>query len=100
DIKEARHPVIEKSLPLAEKYISNNLYLDNTSDQIMIITGPNMGGKSSYLRQTAIIVLLAQLGCYVPAASARISIVDRIFVRAGASDNIALGESTFMVEML
>ncbi|MGE9516149.1 MAG: DNA mismatch repair protein MutS [Solitalea-like symbiont of Tyrophagus putrescentiae] len=100
EIKEARHPVIEKTLPNTEKYISNNLYLDNTFNQIMLITGPNMGGKSSYLRQTAIIVLLAQIGCYVPASSACISIVDRIFVRAGASDNIALGESTFMVEML
>lgn len=99
DIKEGRHPVIETQLPLGEKYISNNVYLDRDSQQIIIITGPNMSGKSALLRQTALIVLLAQIGCYCPATSARIGLVDKIFTRVGASDNISSGESTFMVEM-
>lgn len=99
DIKEGRHPVIETQLPLGEKYISNNIYLDREIQQIVIITGPNMSGKSALLRQTALIVLLAQIGCYVPADSAHIDIVDKIFTRVGASDNISSGESTFMVEM-
>ena len=99
DIKEGRHPVIETQLPLGEKYISNNVYLDRTTQQIIIITGPNMSGKSALLRQTALIVLLAQIGCYCPADSAKISLVDKIFTRVGASDNISSGESTFMVEM-
>ncbi len=99
DIKDGRHPVIEKQLPLDEKYIANDIYLDNSTQQIMIITGPNMSGKSALLRQTALIVLLAQIGCYIPAKSARIGLVDKIFTRVGASDNISSGESTFMVEM-
>lgn len=99
DIKGGRHPVIEKQLPAGEKYISNNIYLDNLNQQIIIITGPNMSGKSALLRQTALIVLLAQAGCFVPADSANIGIVDKIFTRVGASDNISSGESTFMVEM-
>ncbi|MFP3859887.1 MAG: DNA mismatch repair protein MutS [Bacteroidales bacterium] len=99
DIKEGRHPVIEKQLPLDEEYVSNNVYLDNEDQQIMIITGPNMAGKSALLRQTALIVLLAQVGSFVPAKSADIGLVDKIFTRVGASDNISLGESTFMVEM-
>ena len=99
DIKEGRHPVIETQLPLGEKYISNNVFLDRDTQQIIIITGPNMSGKSALLRQTALIVLLAQMGCYCPATSARIGLVDKIFTRVGASDNISSGESTFMVEM-
>ena len=99
DIKEGRHPVIETQLPLGEQYISNNVYLDRETQQIIIITGPNMSGKSALLRQTALIVLMAQIGCYCPAERARIGIVDKIFTRVGASDNISSGESTFMVEM-
>ena len=99
DIKNGRHPVIEKQLPLGEKYIPNDVYLDNDHQQVMIITGPNMSGKSALLRQTALIVLMAQMGSYVPADSAQIGIIDKIFTRVGASDNISLGESTFMVEM-
>jgi DNA mismatch repair protein MutS len=99
DIKEGRHPVIEKLLPPGEHYTQNDTFLDTASDQILIITGPNMSGKSSYLRQVGLIVLLAQIGSFVPAESARIGIVDRIYTRVGASDNIASGESTFLVEM-
>ena len=99
DIKEGRHPVIEQNLPLGESYISNDVYLDNETQQIIMITGPNMSGKSALLRQTALIVLMAQMGCYVPAKSASIGLVDKIFTRVGASDNISSGESTFMVEM-
>lgn len=99
DIKDGRHPVIEKQLPLGETYIANNLYLDRVEQQIIMITGPNMSGKSAILRQTALIVLLAQIGSFVPAQSARIGLVDKIFTRVGASDNISMGESTFMVEM-
>lgn len=99
DIKQGRHPVIETQMPVGEKYVPNDVYLDNERQQIVIITGPNMAGKSALLRQTALIVLLAQIGCYVPAEAARIGIVDKIFTRVGASDNISLGESTFMVEM-
>ena len=99
DIKGGRHPVIETQLPPGEDYISNDVYLDNQSQQIIIITGPNMSGKSALLRQTALIVLMAQIGCYCPAQSATIGIVDKIFTRVGASDNISSGESTFMVEM-
>ena len=99
DIKNGRHPVIEQNLPAGEKYIANDVYLDDTKQQIIIITGPNMAGKSALLRQTALIVLLAQIGSYVPAESAEIGIVDKIFTRVGASDNISSGESTFMVEM-
>jgi DNA mismatch repair protein MutS len=99
DIKQGRHPVVEKLLPAGEKYIANDLYLDRDNQQIIIITGPNMSGKSAVLRQTALIVLLAQTGCFVPAEAATIGIVDKIFTRVGASDNISQGESTFMVEM-
>ena len=99
DIKEGRHPVIEQMMPVGEQYISNDVYLDREKQQIIIITGPNMSGKSALLRQTALIVLLAQIGCFVPAASARIGLVDKVFTRVGASDNISSGESTFMVEM-
>lgn len=99
DIVEGRHPVIEKRLPPGESYIANNVTLGNESQQIMMITGPNMAGKSALLRQTALIVLMAQIGCFVPADAAKIGIVDKIFTRVGASDNISLGESTFMVEM-
>jgi len=99
DIKQGRHPVIETELPLGERYVPNDIYLDTQKQQIMIITGPNMAGKSALLRQTALIVLLAQIGCFVPAESAQIGLVDKIFTRVGASDNISLGESTFMVEM-
>jgi len=99
DIKEGRHPVIEKQLPIGESYVSNNVYLDNDSQQIIMITGPNMSGKSALLRQTALIVLMAQMGSFVPAKAATIGLVDKIFTRVGASDNISLGESTFMVEM-
>ena len=99
DIRQGRHPVIEKELPLGERYVPNDILLDNERQQIIIITGPNMAGKSALLRQTALIVLLAQIGCFVPAEAARIGLVDKIFTRVGASDNISLGESTFMVEM-
>lgn len=99
DIRSARHPVIEQQLPLGEEYISNDIFLDNDSQQVMMITGPNMSGKSALLRQTALITLMAQLGSFVPAKSARIGLVDKIFTRVGASDNISSGESTFMVEM-
>lgn len=99
DIKQGRHPVIEGQLPIGEPYIANDIYLDNEKQQIIIITGPNMSGKSALLRQTALIVLMAQMGCFVPAQSARIGIIDKIFTRVGASDNISTGESTFMVEM-
>lgn len=99
DIKQGRHPVIETQLPLGEHYVPNDIYLDTEKQQIMIITGPNMAGKSALLRQTALIVLMAQVGCFVPAESAIIGLVDKIFTRVGASDNISLGESTFMVEM-
>ncbi len=100
DIKEGRHPVIEQQLPIDEPYVANDVYLDSTEQQIIIITGPNMVGKSALLRQTALIVLMAQMGSFVPAAKAHIGYVDKIFTRVGASDNISLGESTFMVEML
>lgn len=99
DIKEGRHPVIERIMPVGEEYISNDVYLDREKQQIIIITGPNMSGKSALLRQTALIVLLAQIGSFVPATEARIGLVDKIFTRVGASDNISSGESTFMVEM-
>ena len=99
DIKNGRHPVIEKQLPLDEPYIANDVFLDNDSQQIIMITGPNMAGKSALLRQTALIVIMTQIGCFVPADSATISIVDKVFTRVGASDNISVGESTFMVEM-
>ncbi|MBP7173540.1 MAG: DNA mismatch repair protein MutS [Cloacibacterium sp.] len=99
DLKEARHPIIEKSLPLGEKYIPNDIYLDRDSQQIIMVTGPNMSGKSAILRQTAIICLLAQIGCFVPAKHAEIGVLDKIFTRVGATDNISAGESTFMVEM-
>ena len=99
DIKQGRHPVIEKQLPVGEVYVANDVYLDSETQQIIIITGPNMAGKSALLRQTALIVLMAQVGCFVPAESAEIGIVDKIFTRVGASDNISMGESTFMVEM-
>lgn len=99
DIKAGRHPVIETQLPLGEKYVPNDIYLNSESDQILIITGPNMAGKSAVLRQTALIVLLAQMGSYVPADSVTIGLVDQVFTRVGASDNLAKGESTFMVEM-
>lgn len=99
DIRQGRHPVIEKQLPIGEKYIANDVMLDNEKQQIIIITGPNMAGKSALLRQTALITLLAQIGSFVPAESAHIGLVDKIFTRVGASDNISMGESTFMVEM-
>lgn len=99
NIKDGRHPVIEKHLPLGESYITNDVYLDNDTQQIIMITGPNMSGKSALLRQTALIVLMAQMGSFVPAKAASIGVVDKIFTRVGASDNISLGESTFMVEM-
>ena len=99
NIQEGRHPVIEKSLPLGEKYIPNDIFLDRESQQIMMVTGPNMSGKSAVLRQTAIICLLAQIGSFIPAKHAEIGVLDRIFTRVGASDNISAGESTFMVEM-
>jgi len=98
-IKEGRHPVIEQQLPIGESYISNDVFLDRDDQQVIIITGPNMSGKSALLRQTALIVLMAQIGCFVPAKNAEIGYVDKIFTRVGASDNISLGESTFMVEM-
>ncbi len=99
EIVNGRHPVIENLLPATEKFIPNNLYMDINKSQIHLITGPNMAGKSTFLRQTGIIVLLAQIGCFVPADSALIGIVDRLFTRVGASDNLAGGESTFLVEM-
>ena len=99
EIRQGRHPVIETQLPMSEEYVPNDILLDSEQQQIMIITGPNMAGKSALLRQTALIVLLAQVGSFVPAESARIGLVDKIFTRVGASDNISLGESTFMVEM-
>ena len=99
DIKAGRHPVIEKQMPPGESYVANDVYLDEDKQQIIIITGPNMAGKSALLRQTALIVLMAQIGCFVPAESAHIGMVDKIFTRVGASDNISVGESTFMVEM-
>ncbi|MEQ6121857.1 DNA mismatch repair protein MutS [Reichenbachiella sp. MALMAid0571] len=99
DIKEGRHPVIEQQLPVGEQYIPNNVFLDDISQQIMVITGPNMAGKSALLRQTALIVLMAQMGSFVPATYAKIGIVDKVFTRVGASDNLSKGESTFMVEM-
>ncbi len=99
DIRQGRHPVIEKQLPIGEKYIANDVMLDSATQQIIIITGPNMAGKSALLRQTALITLLAQIGSFVPAESAHIGLVDKIFTRVGASDNISVGESTFMVEM-
>lgn len=100
DIKAGRHPVIEKQLPVGDSYVPNDVYLDNDTQQILIITGPNMAGKSALLRQTALIVLMAQIGSFVPADSARIGLVDKIFTRVGASDNLSKGESTFMVEMI
>lgn len=99
DIKEGRHPVIEKQLPIGEEYISNDLFLDNERQQIIMITGPNMSGKSALLRQTALISLMAQMGSFVPASSAKLGLIDKVFTRVGASDNISSGESTFMVEM-
>ena len=99
DVTEGRHPVIEKQLPVGESYVPNDIFLDTEDQQIIILTGPNMSGKSALLRQTALIVLMAQTGCFVPARTAKIGMVDKIFTRVGASDNISLGESTFMVEM-
>jgi len=99
DIKGGRHPVIEQNMPPDEQYVPNDIYLDNKKQQIIILTGPNMSGKSALLRQTALVVLMAQTGCFVPAASAEIGLVDKVFTRVGASDNISSGESTFMVEM-
>jgi len=99
DIKNGRHPVIEKQMPVGESYIANDVYLDSETQQVIMITGPNMAGKSALLRQTALIVLMTQIGCFVPAEAASIGVVDKIFTRVGASDNISLGESTFMVEM-
>jgi DNA mismatch repair protein MutS len=100
DIKDGRHPVIEQQLPLGESYVPNDIFLDEQDQQIIIITGPNMAGKSALLRQTALIVLMTQIGCYVPASAAEIGLVDKIFTRVGASDNLSRGESTFMVEMI
>ncbi|MCR9016132.1 DNA mismatch repair protein MutS [Aquiflexum gelatinilyticum] len=99
EIKDGRHPVIERQLPIGEEYVPNDIYLDNESQQIIIITGPNMAGKSALLRQTALIVLMAQMGSFVPASYSRIGIIDKVFTRVGASDNLSKGESTFMVEM-
>ena len=99
EIRQGRHPVIEQQMPLGEAYIANDVLLDNNGQQIIIITGPNMAGKSALLRQTALIVLMAQMGSFVPADSAKIGVVDKVFTRVGASDNISMGESTFMVEM-
>ena len=99
DIRQGRHPVIEKQLPIGETYVTNDVYLDGKTQQIIIVTGPNMSGKSALLRQTALITLMAQIGCFVPVESAKIGVVDKIFTRVGASDNISQGESTFMVEM-
>ncbi len=100
EITEGRHPVIERQLPVDEAYVTNSVTLDDENQQIIILTGPNMSGKSAFLRQTALITLMAQVGSFVPASAARIGWVDKIFTRVGASDNISLGESTFMVEML
>ena len=99
DIRKGRHPVIEKQLPVGVPYIANDVFLDRETQQLIMITGPNMSGKSAILRQTALIVLLAQMGSFVPADSVKMGIVDKIFTRVGASDNISMGESTFMVEM-
>ncbi len=99
EIKDGRHPVIEHQLPIGETYVANDVFLDKTTQQIMMITGPNMAGKSALLRQTALIVIMAQMGSYVPASSAKIGLIDKVFTRVGASDNISSGESTFMVEM-
>lgn len=99
EITNGRHPVIEKQLPVGVPYIANDVYLDRETQQLIMITGPNMSGKSAILRQTALIVLLAQMGCFVPAEAVRMGVVDKIFTRVGASDNISMGESTFMVEM-
>jgi DNA mismatch repair protein MutS len=99
DIKSGRHPVIERQLPVGETYVPNDILLDSEKEQILIITGPNMAGKSALLRQTALIVLMAQMGSFVPASSAAIGIIDKVFTRVGASDNLSRGESTFMVEM-
>ena len=99
DIKNGRHPVIEKQLPIGVPYIANDVFLDRDSQQVIMITGPNMSGKSAILRQTALIVLLAQMGSFVPAEAVTMGLVDKIFTRVGASDNISMGESTFMVEM-
>ena len=99
DIKDGRHPVIERQLPPGEAYVPNDVWLDNEEQQVIILTGPNMSGKSALLRQTALIVIMAQSGCFVPAREARIGVIDKIFTRVGASDNLSLGESTFMVEM-
>ena len=99
DIRQGRHPVIEQQLPIGESYIANDVLLDTDSQQILIITGPNMAGKSALLRQTALIPLMAQIGSFVPAEAAHVGLVDKIFTRVGASDNISVGESTFMVEM-
>ena len=96
---QGRHPVIEQNLPIGENFVPNDIHLDTENQQIMMITGPNMSGKSAVLRQTALIVLMAQMGCFVPAKGAEIGLVDKIFTRVGASDNISQGESTFMVEM-
>ena len=99
DIKQGRHPVIEQQLELGESYVPNDVFLDNDSQQILMITGPNMAGKSALLRQTALICLMAQMGSFVPASGAKLGVIDKIFTRVGASDNISSGESTFMVEM-
>ena len=99
DIKAGRHPVIEQHLELGETYVANDVYLDNEEQQILMITGPNMAGKSAVLRQTALICLMAQMGCFVPADAAKIGLIDKVFTRVGATDNISSGESTFMVEM-
>lgn len=99
DIKQGRHPVIEKQLPVGTPYVANDVYLDRDSQQMIMITGPNMSGKSAILRQTALIVLLAQMGSFVPAQAVTLGVVDMLFTRVGASDNISMGESTFMVEM-
>ena len=99
DIKAGRHPVIEKMMPLGS-FIENDTYLDKQNDRLSIITGPNMAGKSTYMRQVALITLMAQIGSFVPAASAKIGVVDKIFTRVGASDDLSMGQSTFMVEMM
>jgi DNA mismatch repair protein MutS len=100
EIKDGRHPVIEKQLPIGESYVPNYIFIDNDHQQVLIITGPNMAGKSALLRQTALIVLMAQMGSFVPASAASIGLVDKVFTRVGASDNLSRGESTFMVEMI
>ena len=99
DIKDGRHPVIEKMLP-SGAFVANDTYLDKTSNRVSIITGPNMAGKSTYMRQVALITLMAQIGSFVPATSAHIGVVDKIFTRVGASDDLSIGQSTFMVEMM